>query len=86
VYGWLLSHDPSKLDVAGADPEPLLPLVPRAIVRRVPNDLRSACAAARRDRALLLVRVPRSGVRRDAALDCGFAVHRDDAALVIAPR
>ena len=87
VHTWLVGHDPSRLDVVARDVGALTLLVPDGTVRAVPSDLRTACASARTDRALLLVFLrPHDTERRDDALDCGVAVYRDDAALVIAPR
>ena len=87
VYGWLLEHDPSRLDVAGAVPSDPQTFVPDGTVRRVAPEPGAACRQARRDRALLLMFVSaREGARYDAARDCGFALESDSAALVIAPR
>ncbi|MDQ2908015.1 MAG: hypothetical protein M3R44_01530 [Candidatus Eremiobacteraeota bacterium] len=86
VYTWLVEHDPSRLDVAGAVPADPVPFVPDGSVRTVSADLPEACRRARHDRALLLAFIAaRQEPRRDAALDCGVAVERDDAALIIAP-
>ncbi len=87
IYGWLLEHDPSRLDVAGAVPSDPQPFVPDGTIRRVAFEPLSACRQARRDRALLLIFVSaRERARYDAARDCGFALESDAAALIIAPR
>lgn len=87
VYSWLVEHDPSRLDIAGEAPADAAPFVPDGVVRMVAPGLKAACGRARRDHALLLAFISiREERRREAALDCGVAVERDRAALVIAPQ
>jgi len=86
VYTWLVDHDPSRLRVAGPVPADPAPFVPDGSVRSVSSQPREACRQARRGHALLLAFVSqRDARRRSAMLDCGFAIERDAAALVIAP-
>jgi hypothetical protein len=86
VYGWLVDHEPSRLDVARGSPDRPAAFDRAALVRPVGNDLRQACRVARHDRALLLAFVAVTSPERSLALDCGFALERDRTALVIAPR
>ncbi|MBC5804504.1 MAG: hypothetical protein GIX03_16195 [Candidatus Eremiobacteraeota bacterium] len=86
MYTWLIEHDPSQLRITGPVPADPAPFVPDGTVRRVSSQPHAACVQTRRERALLLAFVAKSdGGRRDALLDCGVAIERDAAALVIVP-
>lgn len=86
AFMWLLDHDPSALDVAGIDAAVARPFVHSTRVAQAAGAPEAACARARRDHALLLAFAAPSTLARDAYEDCGYAIERDGAALVIAPR
>ena len=84
---WLRGHEPSRLDISGVSMEPVRSADGDAFLRIVSGDPRTACRRAASDRALLLIYAPLAQpVRRAAALDCGFALWRDERAVIVAPR
>jgi hypothetical protein len=87
AYRWLVDYEPSRLDVSGVSPASVAPFDPQARVRDAGANARTACGQAKRDAALLLIFAPESdAAARAAALDCGYALERDPAAVIVAPR
>ena len=84
---WLENHEPSRLDIGALSIDAVRKSDPDALLRAVPTDPKTACRQAHRDRALLLLLAPvEQPVLRSAALDCGFALWRDDRTVILAPR
>ncbi len=87
LLAWLASHEPSRLVVSGFSVEAVRRSDPGAFIRNVSEAPPAACREALRDHALLLIFAPvGQPERRSSALDCGFALWRDDGAVVVAPR
>lgn len=88
LYTWLVEHDPSALVAWHVSPAKLRPLAPDA--RTLARASVRPCADAIRLHAALVLIASSSTLagrhERDAALDCGIALYRDDGGLVIAPR
>ncbi len=84
AFTWLVDHDPAALVTWRIPAAEVSALIPDAHVSAARSD--SPCAQARTTHAALLLIAPRSArALRDRADDCGFALFRDDGALVIAP-
>jgi len=84
AFTWLVDHDPAVVVAWRIPATELSALVPDAKV--VPAASDSPCAQARTAHAALLLIARRSArALRDRADDCGFALFRDDGAIVIAP-
>ncbi len=90
IFSWLVAHEPSNVDVAGADRANVASLDPRAGVALAETDSHRACAAAKARHAVLFVIYPSERLARAraiaTALDCGYAIARDEGGIVIAPR
>ncbi len=85
VFTWLAEHDPSALVVVGVDPATARAVSPDARVI-LARDVKSGCRRALAQHALLAARVANGSNERQLADDCGFALFRDDATIVVAPR
>jgi hypothetical protein len=84
AFTWLVDHDPARVVVWRVPPAQVAQLIPDAQVLAARTD--APCGQARTAHAALLLVAPRSArALRDRAEDCGFALFRDDGALVIAP-
>jgi len=84
AFSWLVDHDPAVVVAWRIPASELSALIPDAKVLPAASD--SPCGQARTSHAALLLIAPRSArALRDRADDCGFALFRDDGALVIAP-
>jgi hypothetical protein len=84
AFSWLVEHDPATVVAWRVPAAEVSAVIPDA--RVVPALGDSPCAQARVSHAALLLIARRSArVLRDRADDCGFALFRDDGALVIAP-
>ncbi len=84
AFSWLVDHDPATVVTWRIPAAEVSALIPDATVSPARSD--SPCAQARSTHAALLLVAPRSSrALRDRADDCGFALFRDDGALVIAP-
>ena len=84
AFSWLVDHDPAALVTWRVPAAEVWAIIPDSKVAPARSD--SPCDQARAAHAALLLIAPRSArVLRDRADDCGFALFRDDGALVIAP-
>jgi hypothetical protein len=83
VFRWLAAHNPSAVVAWHIAPSVVQAIVPNA---RVSAAASRPCAQAKAEHALLLLVVPDGGPGRDEAEDCGFALERDQGAIIVAPR
>ena len=84
AFTWLIEHDPSAVVAWRVPAGEVAALLPGARVAQARTD--APCAQAAAAHAALFLLAPRSArPLRDRAEDCGFALFRDDGALVIAP-
>jgi len=87
AFTWLAAHDPSALVAWDVPPRLLADVAPDARVAAARDGRPCAQAAAAHAALVVLVpRGPQAAARRDAALDCGVALYRDERVLIIAPR
>jgi hypothetical protein len=84
VFTWLVEHDPSAVVAWGVPAARISALIPDA--RVVAADSGAPCRQALAAHAALLLLAPRANrLLRERAEGCGFAIFRDDGALVVAP-
>jgi hypothetical protein len=85
VFTWLVDHEPSAIVAWHVPIDVLHGVLPRSrIVAAVQTKV--CRQSARAHALLLLVERPSTTHDRDVAADCGFALYRDEGAIVVAPR
>lgn len=84
AFTWLVEHDPGVVVAWRVPASQVSAVIPDSKVVAARSD--APCAQAATAHAALILVAPRSNrTLRDRAEDCGFALFRDDGALVIAP-